>query len=451
LLIAMDEPSLSISRGSQVGTAWFRKPWRERLGYITEMMREVSLQTEPQGMVEVYGRRMRQILESHASVSLSRRDLEAPFVRVTRASVWQNSKLNPWKNRDKLPVIKSGLLSDLIYGEEPVMIDDLVLAPDDPANEYLAGMRSLTAIPLFESGEAINMVVLAREELDAFSNEFLPEHLWLSNLFGRATANLVLKEELRIANARMESELKVVADIQRSLLPVELPKIPGLDIAAFYQTSRHAGGDYYDFFPLDGGKLGILIADVSGHGTPAAVMMAVTHSIAHTHHEAPTPPSKLLNFINRHLTARYTGDTGTFVTAFYGIYDPATQTLTFANAGHNPPRLKRGCGGPNGIIEGQSSLPLGIEPNEVYYDNVQQLQTGDTLVIYTDGITEARNAEGELFDTERLDAVLTCTCDSAQSLIDATVAAVNKHTDYAMPQDDRTMLVITIGGEQCAR
>jgi sigma-B regulation protein RsbU (phosphoserine phosphatase) len=253
------------------------------------------------------------------------------------------------------------------------MINDLRVDPSDPAATYFEGMRSLAAIPLYDGGHAMNMVVLARRDVNGYAPEHFPEHVWLSNLFGRATANLVLKEQLGDAYAALEKELKVVADIQRSLLPTELPRIDGMDIAASYQTSQWAGGDYYDFFELPGNKLGILIADVSGHGTPAAVMMAITHSIAHTLHDEPTPPSRLLNFVNRHLASRYTNGTGTFVTAFYGIYDPAKRELLFANAGHNPPRLKRGRGGPNGIIEGESNLPLGIEGDEVYVDSVQRL------------------------------------------------------------------------------
>ncbi len=421
---------------------WFRQPWQERLAFVHEMMRELSEQTDPNQMVEVYGKRMREVLPSQRRISLSRRDLEYPFVRVTRSD-FDSNPLNPWKHRDSLPVLRGGILAELIYGEKGAILNDLQLASDDPSRPWLEGMRSLCALPLFDQGKALNMVVLARDD-NGFSDEFIPEQMWLSNLFGRATANLVLKQELQEAYERVDRELKVVADIQRSLLPTELPKIPGLDVGAYYQTAKNAGGDYYDFFPLPGGKLGMLIADVSGHGTPAAVVMAVTHSIAHTHEAEPDPPSKLLNFINRHLTARYTNGTGTFVTAFYGIYDPATRQLRFANAGHNPPRLKRGKGGPNGIVEGAANLPLGIDPDEVYVDDVQTLQPGDILVLYTDGITEARSHDGELFGTERLDEVIADSEHSSQELIDETLIRVERFANYRAPQDDRTMLVIQV-------
>ena len=421
-------------------TEWFRKPWQERMAFVEDMVREISLQTDPQAMVKVYSERMMKILPSDQRISLSRRDLQFPFVRVTRVET-DELNLNPWKHRDSLPVLRGGLLADLIYAEKPTIIEDLKLAEDDPSRKYLEGIRSLCVLPMFDQGSSLNMVVLGRKD-NGFSHEFMPENLWLSNLFGRATANLVLKEQLREAYGRVDRELKIVADIQRSLLPTELPQIPGLDIAAYYQTSMHAGGDYYDFFHLPGGKIGMLIADVSGHGTPAAVVMAVTHSIAHTHDGDPDPPSKLLNFINRHLAARYTNGTGTFVTAFYGIFDPATRELRFANAGHNPPRLKRGRGGPNGIIEGEANLPLGINETELYVDSVQRLHPGDILVLYTDGITEARAPDHELFGTDRLDEVINQSEHSSQELIDETLIRVERFTNYGPVTDDRTMLVI---------
>ncbi|GIW75421.1 MAG: hypothetical protein KatS3mg104_0484 [Phycisphaerae bacterium] len=287
------------------------------------------------------------------------------------------------------------------------------------------------------------MVILARDD-NGFSQEFIPEQLWFSNLFGRATSQLVLKQELQKAYDQADRELKVVADIQRSLLPVELPRVRGLDIAAHYQTARNAGGDYYDFFELSGEKLGILIADVSGHGTPAAVVMAVTHSIAHTHESEPDPPSKLLNFINHHLCRRYTQGNGTFVTAFYGVYDPHTRQLRFANAGHHPPRLKRRKGGPSGIVEGTVNLPLGIDSDECYRDEIQTLYPGDILVLYTDGIVEARSPQGELFGIERLDQLISESELSSQSLIDRVVSQVQQFSEGRPVGDDRTMVVIQV-------
>jgi sigma-B regulation protein RsbU (phosphoserine phosphatase) len=404
------------------------------------MMRELSQQTDPQQMVANYGQRMRRIIASDANLSLSRRDLEDPFVRITRSSRWEEG-INPWKNPHRLPVFKGGLLGRLIWGDQPLIIDELTaeLSDDDPALEYLAGFRSLVFVPLYDQGVALNAVVLLSKEPNAFPRERFAEHVWMSNLFGRATHSLVLADQVKKAYDQLDRELQVVADIQRSLLPTTLPAIPTLDLACHYQTSRRAGGDYYDFFPLPDNQWGILIADVSGHGTPAAVIMAVTHSIAHMLRGPACPPSRMMTFVNHHLTARYTGGSGTFVTAFYGIYDPQSRSLSYSSAGHPAPRLYRH--GTLVPLDTRAGLPLGIDETEEYRDAAVTLQGGDRLVLYTDGITEARDPQGDMFGETRLDAAAACCTPDAP----ATLRAVLDHLDEFRAgrplNDDHTLLI----------
>lgn len=420
-----------------------RGDWQQRLAIIVEMMREMSRQTDPQEMVRAYGRRIRRVLPADLSMSLSRRDLAPPKYRITRCSLWEEP-INPWKEKDRLPVLEGGLLGELIYGNEPRIIEDLHVVPEDPAAEFLAGQRTLMALPLYDHGVALNMVVLARKQPHAFPPDQFPELVWLSNLFGRATHNLVLSEQLQQAYDIVDREMRLVADIQRSLLPARLPEIPAMSLAAHYQTSSRAGGDYYDFLPLGDGRWGILIADVSGHGTPAAVLMAVTHSIVHLYPASPDAPGNVLEFLNRHLAARYTADNGKFVTAFYGVYDPAGRRLTYASAGHHPPRLKR-CGR-GGIVslDGAGGLPLGVSPGAAYGTHTHALEPGDQLVFYTDGITDARNPAGQMFGTARLDEALERCRADADELIAAVLAALEQFTAGRAADDDRTLLVAKI-------
>ena len=417
--------------------------WHDRLTTVVETMREMSLQTDPQAMVRTYGQRMQQLLPAARRISLSRRGLEHPQFRITRYSGW-TEEINPWKQPERLPLLTGGILGELIYGDAPCVFNDIRIAGDDPAAEYLAGTRSLMAIPLFDQGKSKNMVVVTHEEPHGFNEEDLPERVWMSNLFGRAAQNLVLAEQLDVAYQAVERELRIVADIQRSLLPKELPKISTMRVAAHYETSRHAGGDYYDFFQLPKDRWGILIADVSGHGTPAAVVMAVLHSLAHMYPGDPTTPSLLLNHLNHHLTSRYTAESGHFVTAFYGIYDERTRSLTYSSAGHNPPRL-RSCGEWQVTpIDQATSRPLGFMPSVEYRDHTITLRSGDRVVFYTDGITEAANSTGELFGTERLDHVVAdCRADSQESL-DRVVEAVRGFTGGLPPSDDRTLLIADV-------
>ncbi len=417
--------------------------WQTRLDTVVASMREMSVETDPARMVEAYSKRMAALVHRDRLVTLSRRGHKHPEVRVTRDSQVEKF-VNPWKEKDLHPIVTGGVLAELIYGDEPRLIGELKIGDDDPGREFLEGQRSVMAIPLFDQGVSMNMVLFMRKEPAAFRPEEFPEFVWMSNLFGRVTHNLVLSDELRRAYHAVDSELKAVADIQRSLLPAALPNIPTMDVAAHYETSKRAGGDYYDFFPLPDGRWGILIADVAGHGTPAAVLMAITHVIAHTHPTDPCPPGEFLDRLNRLLVDRYTGGGGVFVTAFYAVYDANARTLTYASAGHNAPRLKRCSDGTLHTLTTTGGIPLGIEVGDPYPASVQELLVGDQIVLYTDGITEAFDLEGEMFGTERLDlALANCSIDAGR-LIQDVLESVGTFTRGRPADDDRTLLVAKI-------
>lgn len=416
--------------------------WRTRLRDVTVMMRELSEQTEPQDMVRSYRTRISQMYPVDGFVSISRRDLAEPLYKVTRASVW-DAELDPWLNADKLPIHDRGVLRDLLYAGEAMHLEDVRVDEDDPASVYLRGMRSMVAIPAFDDGIAKNMVIMARAEPGAFDPSELPDMVWRTNLFGRATHNLVLRRELDKAYQRVDNELKTVANIQRSLLPAQIPTIEGLDVAAYYETSARAGGDYYDLFPLADGRWGFLIADVCGHGTPAAVLMAIMHALAHTAPHDTMAPGALLAYVNDRLAARYTAN-GTFVTAFYAIFDPKDRSLIYASAGHNPPRVKRCSDGTMFILDQAQSLPLGIAENISYDEARVSLIQGDQVVLYTDGITEAFNDRNEIFEVSRLDDVLANCGIDANALIRSVVGAVEEFTAGRPADDDRTLVVLKV-------
>lgn len=417
--------------------------WERRLADIMEMMRESSRHTDPQAMVAAYARRVAKMWPTERFIALSRRDLEPPKFRITRYSGWKEN-INPWKQKERLPILEGGLLGELLYDGEPRIIDDVELAPGDPAAEYLAGQRSLMAVPHLEQGQTVNMVISTRGNPHAFDKQQFPDIVWTSILFGRSTHNLVLAGQVREAYDVVDRELQVVGDIQRSLLPSVLPDIPTMKLAAHYQTSQRAGGDYYDFFPLPDGRWGILIADVSGHGTPAAVMMAVTHSIAHMYPGTSAPPSDMLDFVSRHLTRLYTQSVGSFVTAFYCIYDPRLRDLTYSSAGHNPPRLKRCAGGEISALDGARAYPLGVFPDVAYENTTVELTPGDQIVFYTDGIVEATNPADRLFGVGRLDEVLDKCRNDPADIVAAILAAVATFTAGQPASDDRTVVAAKV-------
>lgn len=415
--------------------------WRSRLATSVDVMRELSRYTDPHEMYQVFARRMSQWFPVTRQLSISRRGLRRPGYRVTRCSLWKD-QVNPWKEPERLPTHEGGILAELLYSDQPHLIEDLHLDPDDPAVEYLAGQRSVLAIPHYDQGTAQNMLVLTREEPDAFPPERIPDLVLMSNLFGRATQTLVLSQAVREAYEAVDYELRTIADIQRSLLPEVVPQVQGLDVAVHYQTAKRAGGDYYDFFKLPNGGLGVLVADASGHGAPAAVLMAVAHSIAHTRPEPPGRPGELLTHLNAHLTRRYTQATGSFVTAFYAVFDPVKGTLSYASAGHTPPRLVRCPDGTRVPLNRAQRLPLGIKPDEVYPEQTVPLMRGDQVVFFTDGVTEAVNADGEVFGSGRIDEALAVCSPSAELLLGSVLTALDRFTAAVPPADDRTLVVV---------
>lgn len=416
-----------------------------RLREVVEMLRETSRAgDDPQASVAAYAKRVRRWTDSDRVISISRRGLEKPHVRVTRSTTWKES-IDPWKNFDRLPLFSSGFLSEVIHAGDPLVLNDASFSVRDPAYEYLEGMRSALVLPTWDNGEALNMVVQLAERPNAFDADRLPEQLWISNLFGRATKNLALSRDVKEAYAALDRELRSVADMQMSLLPSETPAIPTMELATHYQTSTRAGGDYYDFFQLPDDRWGILVADVSGHGTPAAVLMAIVHAIAHLMPGEPWPPHRALAYVNRALTKRYTKDGGAFVTMIYGVYDARTRVFHFANAGHPEPMVRAADGKTRTIPHPGAGLPLGIMDDTAYTTQDLTLKPGEALVLYTDGITEAYNSEKELFGEARLmDAISRGGSrpeGGAGGILAAIVEGVGAHAGLAHRSDDRTVVV----------
>ncbi len=418
---------------------------KEAMRQVVDLMRSVSRETDPQHLMKTYRQKVGRLTGFDATISLSRRGLEKPWYRITRSSLW-NQEIDPWKEKERLPLYDRGLLSELIYADEPRIINNLRVDPADPAYDLLKDFGSALAIPHYDNGVGLNMVVSLKRSATGFDEVSAPTHVWLSNLFGRTTYSLVMAKENRRLYEALDRELRAVSEIQRSLLPAVLPDVQGLELAVHYQTSQQAGGDYYDLFPLPDGRLGVLIADVSGHGTPAAVLMAITHTVAHSYPGHPDAPGKVLSHLNARLSEAYARTPGGFVTAFYGVYDPTSRSLTYASAGHNPPRVRRGgVGGEVSELDGARDLPLGISEQVNYGLAELKLEPNDLLLLYTDGITEARAPSGgQMFGESRLDSTLSAAPEHAGWTIAKVVEAVEKFTHHAPAGDDRTLVAAKV-------
>jgi serine phosphatase RsbU (regulator of sigma subunit) len=202
---------------------------------------------------------------------------------------------------------------------------------------------------------------------------------------------------------RIEQELRIARLIQQTLLPKSAPELDGYQIAAYYQPAREVGGDFYDFFELGDGRLGLVVGDASGKGIPAAMVMANTRSVLRTIAQGGgVAPGEVLAEANEILYPDI--PPSMFVTCFYGILDPSSDTFTYANAGHDLPYLHRN--GDDAEELRARGMPLGLMPGRSYEQKQTILQAGEAALFYSDGLVEAHDPKGEMFGFPRLRALI---------------------------------------------
>jgi sigma-B regulation protein RsbU (phosphoserine phosphatase) len=239
---------------------------------------------------------------------------------------------------------------------------------------------------------------------------------------------------------RLEHELALARQIQSSLLPANCPHLPGYELAAEWRSARQVSGDFYDFFPLPGGKWGFLIADVSDKGVPAALFMALSRSLIRSGIIGADAPAAGLKRANEWILKDT--NSGQFVTVFYCVLDLASHQVTYVNCGHNPPLLISGGDGSARWIKAKG-IALGIMESIDLEEHALSLAPGDTLLLYTDGVTEATNLEQEFFGEERLGQMAkTVGQRSADEVVKQVAEAVTVFAGGAPQADDITLVAL---------
>jgi len=248
---------------------------------------------------------------------------------------------------------------------------------------------------------------------------------------------------LERAQAQLKAELEVARALQLAILPAKFPAQPGCDGAARMVPATEMGGDFYDFIELPDGQIGLVMADVSGHGVPAAFFMAVARTNLRDLAVRHTDPGACLAATNDVLCAQNPLDL--FVTVFYCMLDPKSGVLRYANGGHNPPYVRRAAG-PVEPLSGAGGLVLGAMPGAKFPTHTVQLLHGDRLVLYTDGVTEAFNAADEAYGAKRLlDEVRVHGGGTPSALIERICQSVTNFAGSAPQSDDITLTVLTWG------
>jgi len=255
-------------------------------------------------------------------------------------------------------------------------------------------------------------------------------------------------DELKAAQAqiiekeRLEQELQVAADIQLSILPDELPQTEGVNFGAHMLPARQVGGDFYDVFVIDENQIGILIGDVADKGVPSALFMARAHALFMAEADIGLAPGEVMRLVNRHIT-RLQKSTQ-FVTVLYGILDLKTNQFSYSRAGHEPPLVMH----VDGSVERlpfAAGMAIGLWETIKLDERTVQLAPGDTLLMYTDGLTDCRDPGGELFGLERIKQTLTGLAGhAADEICDQLVATLKHYQNGAKQDDDVTLVAVQI-------
>ncbi len=332
--------------------------------------------------------------------------------------------------------IGQGIVGWVAKNGEPVIVPDV---NSDP--RYVAARlstRSEIAAPLLVEGRVVGVFNLESDHEDVYHEG----HLELVNAFAAQAAVAVERARTardRVERRRLEKELAIARDIQRSFLPAAALCVPGFDLAGTSISHDQVGGDYYDFITVSDTRMGLAIADVSGKGIPAALLMAGFRMalLAEIRNEfAIRAVMRKVNQLLHESTERER-----FVTAFYGVLDWKNGVLIFSNAGHNPPLLLRAGGTSEPLTEG--GVALGVLEDTHYDERPVAIEPGDIVVMYTDGVSEAENEINEQFGTERIEAIVRAHPNhSARELTQDIVAAVLDWAGERGLNDDLTLLVM---------
>jgi serine phosphatase RsbU (regulator of sigma subunit) len=325
-----------------------------------------------------------------------------------------------------------------------VLLD--VMMPDMDGFEVCTRIKSQPAhhdtVVIFLSalGEVSDKVA----GLELGATDYITKPIQAEEVLARVSTHLTrqqLEREVRLSRDSLDRELASAAEMQRLILPDKLDDIGCLRFAAHYQTSRYAGGDYYDVVELPEERCGVLVADVSGHGANSAIIMAMMRTAFHAYPGAAENPEAVLKFINRQFD--FLWGSPMLATAFYAVIDGRSRRATMACAGHLPPLMLRR--GEVTAVRHDATIPLLLMDMRAVPYTAAEFESGDLLLFYTDGITERENRHGEMYEIERLCKALARFGQlPPEKLVEAIVQDVEAFAGGAESADDQTLLVVAV-------
>ena len=329
-----------------------------------------------------------------------------------------------------------GIIGAVIQTGESVIVPDV-----RRDSRYVAGRvatRSEIAVPIIRDGRPVGALNLESDRLNAFDERDTEVLHFVADAASISIQKSILHMEI-LEKRRIDDQLEIAGELQARLLPARPPEVEGYSIAGICTPAYEVGGDYFDYFPLWEGRLGIVVADVSGNGIGAALLMSSFRALLVPGARSGAPPDVLMGQLNAILPefARKRD----FITAFYGILDTSSGAFTYANCGHNLPFLVRSGGGIERLT--QSGPSLIILPGARYETGTVTLRKGDLLVLYTDGVVEVFDSQRQEFGNGRLEEVARASREgSADAVLSEIVAATRAFSGSGIPDDDFTLVVV---------
>ncbi len=274
--------------------------------------------------------------------------------------------------------------------------------------------------------------------------DYITKPFQYEEVIARVETHLALRrfqKRLQIANKRYEKELKLAGSLQANLIPKQAPAIPGFQLSFVLRSARETSGDFYDFFPLNSGHFGILVADVVDKGAGAALLMAFGQTLLRTLAEKlPEHPERVLNNVNQRMLSYIDGSH--FITVFYGILEPEKNELVYSNAGHNPAIHLKAGNGEIALLK-NTGMPLGLYDDQDWQQRKIQLDPGDLVVMYTDGITDAQNPLNELYGMDRFIKNLQAKRKHPPAELEKLVLEdIDRFLDSAPQPDDMALVIL---------
>lgn len=358
-----------------------------------------------------------------------------PARRMITHIVWRGYPSNPAAD-DPMMTRGRGIIGHVIRTGQHIV------APDVRRNPYYVTGREPTlsevAVPIVVGERTIGALNLESDRLGAFNESDAAMLRFFADAAALSIDKAILHRRL-LERERLEDQMKLARVVQARLLPAAAPDVPGYDIAGVCVPAFDVGGDYYDFIDLPGDRLGLAIADVSGEGVPAAMIMSAFRALLRTYARSAGEPQRVAELLNQ-LLPEFTGQVD-FVTAFYGVLDPAAGSFAYVNCGHNPPILRRADGDSAFLLPGGPLLS--ILDGATYESGAVQLDQGDTLLLYTDGIVELVNEGFQEYGLERLQAsAFGQPAGSMHALLGGILADARDYAQSDVFSDDLTLLVV---------